>query len=448
VSWLSRVTGVHVNLAKAPIIGNFIAPLQRGVEKLYENSKGPTGREVLRDLAYFGSIGQVDPNDIPNWRPPPPRPPPPPPPRPPTAPPPPRPPPTPPPPPAPTPGGTPPPGPQTVTADNGWWNFINTLSLGSVLSATETKKRKGPFPEKERNLARERLEQKSLKESAARYRLRKGVRALRYLRDNAPAWIAFGKRWWPVGLALAIQYAPGAVDKLRKKLGKYGKVLDQPVDKVSVAYGPTRRYTALTPILSIRQPRPGGSTKGRAIPGRRTGASVARVPVTARVETLTEIDLATLAKPVRVPRGVSRPAGTVSGTATSTVTKPGAAAPVINWGALVERALGDIMAGFRWGAPSSSAFATPASQIMPNYGTGAGTYRPPEQTLTAFDSPGVSWLQSNSGAFAGGSRGKTCECRPKRRKGPKTSRSVCYTGTYIERADGITKLQKRKIPCR
>jgi len=375
--------------------------------------------------------------------------------------PPPRPPPTPPPPPRPPPQPPPPPPQpppqaqpsQTVTADNGWWNFINTLSLGSVLSATETKKRKGPFPERERNREQERLEEKSLKESAARYRLRKSVRALRYLRDNAPAWIAFGKRWWPVGLALAIQYAPGAVDKLRKKLGKYGKILDQPVDKVSVAYGPTRRYTALSPILSVRPGGASGGTKGRAIPGRRTGSGVARVPVTARVETLTEIDLATLAKPVRVPRGVSSPTRTTVSAAPLPGAKPGSA-PIVNWGALVERIIGDLTSRYRWGGSPSTGFATAPVplQILPNYGTGAGTYRPPAAivtpSLTAFDSPGVSWLQSNSGAFASGSRGKTCECRPKRRKGPKTSRSVCYTGTYIERADGITKLQKRKIPCR
>jgi hypothetical protein len=43
---------------------------------------------------------------------------------------------------------------------------------------------------------------------------------------------------------------------------------------------------------------------------------------------------------------------------------------------------------------------------------------------------------------------KTCECKPKRKKKPKAPRSVCYTGTYTERADGLTKLKRRKIPCR
>jgi hypothetical protein len=43
---------------------------------------------------------------------------------------------------------------------------------------------------------------------------------------------------------------------------------------------------------------------------------------------------------------------------------------------------------------------------------------------------------------------KTCECKPKRKKKPKVPRDVCYTGTYTERADGLTKLKRRKVPCR
>jgi hypothetical protein len=42
----------------------------------------------------------------------------------------------------------------------------------------------------------------------------------------------------------------------------------------------------------------------------------------------------------------------------------------------------------------------------------------------------------------------TCECAKPRKKGPKKRRTVCYSGTYSERADGLRKSKKRKIPCR
>lgn len=57
--------------------------------------------------------------------------------------------------------------------------------------------------------------------------------------------------------------------------------------------------------------------------------------------------------------------------------------------------------------------------------------------------------------FSGGSAGspptrtKTAQCdckkKPSKKKQP---RNVCYRGTYTERANGLTKLKKEKIPCR
>lgn len=45
-----------------------------------------------------------------------------------------------------------------------------------------------------------------------------------------------------------------------------------------------------------------------------------------------------------------------------------------------------------------------------------------------------------------------CSCPPKgtrtKTRKPRKPREVCYTGTYTERSSGITKLRKRKIPCR
>lgn len=54
------------------------------------------------------------------------------------------------------------------------------------------------------------------------------------------------------------------------------------------------------------------------------------------------------------------------------------------------------------------------------------------------------------GAFGGtpGAVGtKTCECKAPRKKGRKKKRTVCYSGTYIERRDGTRKVKKRKVQC-
>lgn len=64
--------------------------------------------------------------------------------------------------------------------------------------------------------------------------------------------------------------------------------------------------------------------------------------------------------------------------------------------------------------------------------------------LTAFQ-PGAlsSPLTSSS------SGDENCKCtKPTKRKKPRKARSVCYRGTYIERANGLTKLKREKIPCR
>jgi hypothetical protein len=78
------------------------------------------------------------------------------------------------------------------------------------------------------------------------------------------------------------------------------------------------------------------------------------------------------------------------------------------------------------------------------------------RALTALQERGVTSAlqQSSFSSFSsfGGTPGKvgtkTCECKPKRKKKPKVPREICYTGTYTERADGLTKLKRRKVPCR
>lgn len=53
------------------------------------------------------------------------------------------------------------------------------------------------------------------------------------------------------------------------------------------------------------------------------------------------------------------------------------------------------------------------------------------------------------GTPAGGQPdGQTCECGPKKKRGKKKPRTVCYRGTYTETASGLTKRKREKIPCR
>jgi len=56
--------------------------------------------------------------------------------------------------------------------------------------------------------------------------------------------------------------------------------------------------------------------------------------------------------------------------------------------------------------------------------------------LTPLRGPGVS------------SPSDKCKCPPKRKGKPRKPRSVCWTGTYTERPDGLTKSRRRKVPCR
>jgi hypothetical protein len=52
------------------------------------------------------------------------------------------------------------------------------------------------------------------------------------------------------------------------------------------------------------------------------------------------------------------------------------------------------------------------------------------------------------GREGGGVGSFTCECLPPKKKRRKKKRTVCYTGTYTERADGTRKVKKRKVPCK
>lgn len=63
--------------------------------------------------------------------------------------------------------------------------------------------------------------------------------------------------------------------------------------------------------------------------------------------------------------------------------------------------------------------------------------------------PAPSVFFGDVGGRPGGGVGSfTCECLPPKKKRRKKKRTVCYTGTYTERADGTRKLKKRKVPCK
>jgi hypothetical protein len=70
---------------------------------------------------------------------------------------------------------------------------------------------------------------------------------------------------------------------------------------------------------------------------------------------------------------------------------------------------------------------------------------PGAQPLTSFYSAGVS---SAFGPPPGTVGTNTCECKAPRPKRRKKKRTVCYSGTYTERADGTRKIKKRKVPCK
>jgi hypothetical protein len=66
-----------------------------------------------------------------------------------------------------------------------------------------------------------------------------------------------------------------------------------------------------------------------------------------------------------------------------------------------------------------------------------------------FPLTGTQTVVQSWGAFGGsGAVGtNTCECKAPRKKRRKKARTVCYSGTFIERRDGTRKTKKRKVQC-
>ena len=75
--------------------------------------------------------------------------------------------------------------------------------------------------------------------------------------------------------------------------------------------------------------------------------------------------------------------------------------------------------------------------------------RPQPDNGNPFPLTGFQPAVQSYGAFGGsGAVGtNTCECKSPRKKGRKKKRTVCYSGTFIERRDGTRKTKKRKVQC-
>jgi len=81
---------------------------------------------------------------------------------------------------------------------------------------------------------------------------------------------------------------------------------------------------------------------------------------------------------------------------------------------------------------------------------GSSTKRP--KVLTTVQAPAAQFGPQSFVSFGGmggtptGTRTRECECPPKRKRERKP-RTVCYSGTYTERASGLRKTKRRKVPC-
>ena len=74
----------------------------------------------------------------------------------------------------------------------------------------------------------------------------------------------------------------------------------------------------------------------------------------------------------------------------------------------------------------------------------------PQTDGNPFPLTGVQTSVQNYSSFgppSGGAGTQQCECKTPRKKGRKKKRTVCYSGTFIERRDGTRKTKKRKVQC-
>jgi hypothetical protein len=93
-------------------------------------------------------------------------------------------------------------------------------------------------------------------------------------------------------------------------------------------------------------------------------------------------------------------------------------------------------------------FVSPLLSALTNVGPGR---RPKKYTdpLTPIQSTTANYFSTSSAPVYGSppGKGKTCSCGPKKKRGPRKKRTICYKGSYTERANGITKRKRERVPC-
>ena len=225
--------------------------------------------------------------------------------------------------------------------------------------------------------------------------------------------------------------------------GSLPRVLGGAVAVIGGALWPS----SITPEVPIQPTAPGPTTRGGA--RRPAGPAPGSGPIKSPTGTVTvnpgytgpvgDISaLPTPQTPVEIATGpVSVTTPTVSsgpGVSTSSITSAiQSIAPYILPFILPSGSSGSSSRSKRWTDPLSPSWPS-------------GNYDP----LTPFN-PGMSgYPQTSTGGSVGpGQSNDRCNCQQQRnRKKKRSKRTVCYQGTYTEKASGLTKRKKRKVPCK
>jgi hypothetical protein len=253
--------------------------------------------------------------------------------------------------------------------------------------------------------------------------------------------------WWPAAVISVIgpYVIPGA--KRAGELGYEWWQQRQPLPKGpkgrkrrSPHRGPGPRETpaqtasnplGLPPTINIYMPAPPAEPRART-PRAERGRSALNLPNVARRYPITVASSGPIVAraPAQIPRTRAQQAASIA-----RIARP-----------LVMPLLPSLLA--LGGKSSSSRRRDPLTQPQvdnPILNPGGA---PATGGLTLDQSSVATYLSSGySGGTPGAVGTNTCECKAPRKKRRKKKRTVCYSGTYIERADGTRKSKKRKVPC-
>lgn len=97
----------------------------------------------------------------------------------------------------------------------------------------------------------------------------------------------------------------------------------------------------------------------------------------------------------------------------------------------------------KWGT-TLAPFVTPLLSSLTQPGKGSRRMRDPLTVINQAPLPSTASYVFGGGGSPGSN---TCACKPKK-KGRKKKRTVCYSGTYTEKASGLRKTKRRKVPCK